>query len=229
MGDIIRIHLCKGYDRELSPVPAVRQREWFEDNRATKDHARHCLPLAMANSLGYYIRSPGTFRVRWDGDPAKRATVEAIEKSSHYEVDNHATFGGFTVQAKFIPVTDDPGDFVYVKGVPNERAMPYSCMEACIEAWWNVGHFGLVYLLNQPCDITVYMGQPIAQMILFKGRGGAAQMELVDGYPEGHRHWRAKRERPDYVKDLDYFKGRTSRGEDVPTHINTWKQATQFK
>lgn len=229
MGSIIRFHLDPSFDKELVPIPAVRHRDWWEDNQATSDHARHCLPLAMANSLGYYVKSPGTFRVKWNGDPNKRARIIPIEVSSHFEVDNHATFGGFTVQAKFIPVTDDPGDFVYVKGVPNERAMPYSCMEAAIEAWWNVGHFGIVYLLNQRCDFTIYMGQPIAQIFLYKGEAGAADIELVDGYPQGHEHWRQKRNRPDYVKDFDYFKGRNSAGVEIPTHINTWKQASQFK
>lgn len=229
MGDTIRIHLDPSFDKNLAPKPAIRHRDWFEDNGATRDHARHCLPLAMANSLGYYILSPGTFRVKWNGDHTRRARIKPMEVSSHYEVDNHATFGGFTVQAKFIPVTEDPGDFVYVKGIPNERGAPYACMEAVIEAWWNVGHFGLVFILNQACDITIYMGQPIAQMFLYRGEAGAAGVEFADGYPEGHEHWKAKRNRPDYVKDLDYFKGRNSAGVEIPTHINTWKQAGKFK
>lgn len=225
----IRIHLSPDFDQSLVPIPAVRHREWWEDNPATRDHAKHCLPLSMANSLGFYILSPGTFKVSWDGDPQKRAHIESIEKSSHFEVDNHAAFGSFTVQAKFVPVTDNPGDFVYIKGIPNLRGVPYSCMEACIEAWWNVGHFGLVFILNQPGEITIYWGQPIAHMFLYHGVAGTALGEVYEGYPEGHAHWYKKRTRSGYAKDLDYMRGLNSAGERIPTHITNWKDAGKYR
>lgn len=228
MGNRIRVHLHNTFDKDLAPVPAVRHREWWEDNRATSDHARHCLPLSMANSLGFYILSPGTFKVSWNGDVHSRANVQHIEKSSHYEVDNHAAFGSFTVQAKFVPVTDDPGDFVYIKGIPNQRGVPYSCMEAVIEAWWSVGNFGLVYMLNQPGEFIINKGQPIAHMFLYHGSAGAVVGELYEGYPEGFAEWQKKRSRPDYVKDFDYMTGRTSSGEKVNTHITNWKDAVKF-
>lgn len=228
MGDRISLHLSPDFDESLAPVRAERHRDWWEDNRATMNHAKHCLPLSMANSLGYYILSPGSFIVKWDGDYHKRATIEHIEKSSHYEVDNHASFASFTVQAKFIPVTDDPGDFVYIKGVPNERNVPYSCMEAAIEAWWNVGNFGLVFMLNQPGEFLIPMGKPIAQMFLYRGSAGAADLEMHRGYPEGHEHWQKRRSRPGYNKDLDYMRGLKSTGDKVPTHLTNWRDAGKF-
>lgn len=229
MGHRIRLHLAPNYDKTLAPMPAKKLRDWWEDNNRTKDHAKHCLPLSMANSLGYYIRSPGSFLVRWNGDVHAPAKVEVVERSSHYEVDAHAAFGSFTVQAKFVPVTDDPGDFVYIKGVPNERSMPYSCMEACIEAWWNVGNFGLVYLLNQPGEFMIHMGQPIAHMFLYHGAAGSADLELVDNYPEQHAGWYTKRTRPDYQKDLDYMRGLTFDGQKIDSHITNWRDAAKFR
>lgn len=228
MANKIHFHLAPDYDKSLAPVPAVKYRDWWEDNQATRNHARHCLPLSMANSLGYYILSPGTFRVSWNGDFKTRCVVETLEQCSHYEVDDHAAFGSFTVQARFTPVTEEPGEFVYIKGIPNERGMPYQCMEAAIEAWWMKGIFGLVFLLNRPGVFTVYMGQPIAQIFLYKGIGGAASMTLQDGYPSGHDVWMAKRSRPDYRKDFDYLKGKWPDGQDEPTHITTWKNAKKF-
>jgi len=229
MGERIQVYLSPGYDTELAPIPAIRYRNWWEDNRATENHARHCLPLSMANSLGFYILSPGTFKVTWNGDVHKRAVIEHIDKSSHYEVDDHASFASFTVQAKFIPVTDDPGDFVYIKGIPNMRGLPYSCMEAIIEAWWSVSNFGLVFIINQPGQFTINKGDPIAQMFLYHGVAGAAIGELHQGHPEGHKEWQAKRSRPEYVKDLDYLKGVKHTGQDVPTHITNWKDASKFR
>ena len=229
MGHRIRIHLAPGYDINLAPQPATKLREWWDDNRRTKDHAKHCLPLSMANGLGYYIRSPGTFIVSWNGDLHSPAKIDIIEKSSHCEVDCHAAFNSFTVQAKFVPVTDDPGDFVYIKGIPNERSMPYSCMEACIEAWWNVGNFGLVFLLNQPGEFMINMGQPIAQMFLYHGAAGSAEVELKNNYPDGYDAWIARRSRPDYRKDFDYMRGMTYNGEKIDSHIVNWKDAVKYR
>jgi len=228
MGNKIRVHLDDNFDQDLVPVPATRQRAWFEDNSSTRDHARHCLPLSMANSLGFYILSPGTFKVSWDGNVNRRAKIEHIEKSSHYDVDDHAAFGSFTVQTKFIPVTDDPGDFVFIKGIPNLRGLPYSCMEATIEAWWSVGNFGLVFVLNQSGEFTIQMGQPIAQMFLYHGAAGAAVGETYAGYPEGHENWNKRRSRPDYVKDLDYLIGKDPVGQKISSHITNWKDADKF-
>lgn len=229
MGHRIRIHLSDDFDASLAPIPAAKLKEWWEDNHKTLNHAKHCLPLSMANSLGYYILSPGTFIVKWNGDTQNDCTIEHIEKSSHYEVDAHAAYGSFTVQAKLIPVTDEPGDFVYVKGVANERGVPYSCMEACIEAWWNVGFFGLVFLLNQPGEFLIRRGQPIAQMFLYHGAAGSAEFETIKGYPDGHRHWLNRRSRPEYRKDLDYMRGLDSYGTKIDSHIATWRNATKFR
>jgi hypothetical protein len=102
-------------------------------------------------------------------------------------------------------------------------------MEAAIEAWWNVGNFGLVYMLNQPGEFTIHMGQPIAHMFLYHGVAGAAVGEVYDGYPEGHDHWNARRSRKEYVKDLDYMKGTNSAGEKIPSHLTNWKDATKFQ
>lgn len=225
----LTFHLSPNFDKSLVPIPANKFRDWWDDNNKTKDHAKHCLPLQMANSLGYYILSPGTFIVKWNGDVHSNAVITHIDKSSHYEVDAHAAFGSFTVQAKFIPVTHEPGDFVIVKGVANERCCPYYCMEAAIEAWWNVGNFGLVFLLNQAGEFMINKGQPIAQLFVYKALAAAAEVDFVSGYPEGHDGWLAKRNRPDYKKDLDYFRGSKYTGEDVPSHITNWSQAVKFE
>lgn len=227
MASKLRLHYTPDYDRRYAPIQAVKLKTWWDDNNRTRDHAKHCLPLNMANSLGWYILSPATFLVRWNGDFNKPADIEIGERCSHCVVDNHAAFGAFVVQPKFVPVTLRPGDFVFIKGMPNERGLPYSCMEACIEAWWSVGHFGLVYLLNQPGEFIVNLGQPIAQMFVLAGGPAAAEVEHVSQLPPGHAEWQARRSRPGYIKDLDYVKGVTASGMHVETHITGWAQARE--
>jgi hypothetical protein len=213
----------------LAPIQASKLKNWWEDNPKTVNHAKHCQPLTMANSLGYYILSPGTFKIIWDGDIQSDCIIEHIDKSHHYEVDVHATFGGFVVQPKFVVMTDEPGDFIYIKNIPNERFPFFTCMEACIEAWWSVANFGLVFMLNRPGEFIVFKGQPIAQMFLYKGYGGAATLVNHDNMPPEYGAWLAKRSRPEYTKDLDYLNGRKYDLSDVPTHIGSWSKADRFK
>lgn len=220
MGDTIHIHLPDNFDRSLAPIPAQRDRDWWSDNVKTNNHARHCLPLTMANSLGYYILSPGSFLVRWNGDHHSDAQVEVLESSSHCRVDNHAAFGSFTVQAAFIPRTEDPGDYVYIKGIANERGRPYSCMEAAIEAWWSPSNFGLVFLLNQPGEFLIGKGTPIAQMFLLRALAPAIVLEAQ--HP-GYAGWQARRDRSDYRKDHDYMCGRLPDGTEIEKHCSNWK------
>jgi hypothetical protein len=90
-----------------------------------------------------YILSPATFEVRWIGDPKDDADIDILEAASHAQVDSHAAHGSFTIQLRFIPMTSRPGAFIFIKGIPNERAKHYSCMEALIEAWWSPASFGV--------------------------------------------------------------------------------------
>lgn len=220
---MLTIHIPDNYDKSLLPIPASRYRDWWEDNYLTASHARHCLPLAMANSLGYYILSPGTFEVNWNGDLNTKADITHIETSSHYIVDNHAAFGSFAVQPSFIPVTQKPGEFVFIKGIPNQRCVPYRCMEACIEAWWSVGNFGLVFLLDHACSFRISKGEPIAQMFVLSDQTCSYPLKIENGLPEGHEDWKNKRYRKGYVKDFDYLKGYYPDGSKVDYHLTNWK------
>lgn len=218
----IKLHLMPGFDRRCLPVPPPRNKAWWQDNGRTRNHAQHCQPLAMANSLGYYILSPATFRVEWDGDVQAEAKLHILSEPQPGWVTTHAAFGSFVVQPGFIPTTEEVGDFVYVKSLPNERCLPYTCMEALVEAWWSSGQFGLVFLLNQPGTFMVSTGQPIAQMFLYKAAGGFAKLEVTDQMLAEHDAWAARRYRPGYTKDLDYMHGRHPDGRSEPTHITSW-------
>lgn len=225
---VISLHLLPNFDKRLLPVPAWKYRDWWQDNDKTRNHAQHCHPLAMANSLGYYVLSPATFVVEWNGDVRRNARIEIVEASSHCDIGTHAAYGSFTIQPGFVPMTSEAGDFIFVKGMPNERGLPYHCMEALIEAWWNPARFGLVFLLNQRGKFRIKLGQPIAQMFVYGAAGGFAEIRIVDGLPDEHRAWEQRRYRPGYAKDFDYMGGRHPNGHREPTHIVSWRKGKKF-
>jgi|GEM_PF-3508807 len=225
MGDHPRVALyCDPrYDPRFLPHPAEKGRDWWENDSKTRAHAHFCLPLLMANSLGYVIPSPGTFEVSWDGESDSDAIIAIKEIAAHSQVDGHSAHGSFTVQPGFIPRTQRPEEFLYIKGIPNRRA-PYTCMEALVEAWWNPARFGLVFLVNQAGSFVIHQGDPLAQMFVYEGRAGTAEFEVLQGYPRENQQWEQRRYRAEYRRDLDYLHGKHPNGHCEPAHVTSWQQ-----
>jgi tetratricopeptide (TPR) repeat protein len=204
----ITLFLPPEYDRSLVPVKASMTRRWLEEDRKTINHGRFCLPLSMGSGIGWYILSPATFTVRWDGDITHDATVEIHDKASHASIDCHSACGSFTVQAIFVPRTKRPGDYVVIKGISNQFRKPYQFLEAMLEAWWSPASFGLVGILNQACEFTIKKGEPLAQMYAIHMDQASYGLELRDGYAPYWQEWDEKRRDPSYTgRNMDYLKG----------------------
>ena len=209
---------------ELAPTKAQKQREWWQADPKTQNHALHCLPLTMANCLGYYILAPGDFNVSWDGSWDSDVVIDRPSRAAQGVVDNHSAHGAFTVQPGFIPKTDEVGDFIFIKGMPNYRDSWFTVLEALIEAWWQPAEFGIVCLMSRPGTFTVCRGEPIAQMFVYKAEGGFASLSTCRTPPPETDEWRQRRSRLDYRKDLDYLLGRHPDGTPEPTHLRMWKK-----
>lgn len=220
MGNIV-LYLT-GLADDLVPEPGSPKCSWWEEDITTSGHAHHCLPLTMANSLGYVVRAPGTFRVSWSGDVHAPVTVDLVDECV---VDNHSAAGSFTVQPGFVPRTTEVGDYLMVRPVPNVRGPWFIAMEALIEAWWQPGEFGLVCLMTRPGSFVVRRGDPLAQMCVYRAEGGSARLDVRRGVPAETEAWRERRYRPEYRKDLDYLLGRHPDGRPEPTHRRNWKHA----
>jgi cyclophilin family peptidyl-prolyl cis-trans isomerase len=221
----LTLFLPPDYDKSLAPVKANRLRNWWEKDAKTKDHARFCLPLTMAAGLGWYILSPATFRIEWDGNNEHDVKIDIVDGSSHAVIDNHSTFGSFTIQARFIPRTKRPGDFVYIKSLANEYRLPFYLLEGMVEAWWTPSNFGLVCMMNQPGKFIIKKGDPIGQMFVINAEQGLYDMAFRDGYPPGWQEWDEKRSSPSYTgRNMDYFKGLWPDGTEAHPHLKSWSK-----
>jgi|688.fasta_scaffold89796_2 tetratricopeptide (TPR) repeat protein len=219
----ITLFLSKNYDKRLLPVKAKHHRSWWEVDSKTRMHARFCLPLTMASGMGFYILSPATFTVEWDGNDKHDAEIEIIDACSHAVIDNHSSYGSFTVQSSFIPRTKQLGDFVYIKGIANSSQLPYVVLEAMIESWWSPSEFGIVCLLNQPGKFKIKKGDPLAQMIVVNSEQAFYELAVTDGYPPIYPEWKVKQDNPE--RNLDYFRGRLPDGTPVCPHFKSWANA----
>lgn len=202
----IKLFLIEPFDRSLLPVRASKLREWWEQDDKTKNHAKFCHPLTMANHLGFYILAPATFTIEWDGDLSHDANLELHQSSSHAVVDTHAARGSFTLQTQFVPVTDE-GDFIYIKSIPNVRR-PYCIMDAIIEAWWNPAHFGIVGLCNGPGKFMIKMGEPIAHMFILNDKGAESNLIVAGSDNDVLQRKEFLAKRLNYTqRQLDYLRG----------------------
>jgi len=214
----IELYLLQEYDKSLLPKKPELYKDWWEKDSKTTNHAKFCLPLVMANGLGYDILSPATFMVFWDGDQNKNAEVKILDKSSHTSIDNHSSFGSFTVQASFIPKTKE-GCFTFIKGIPNIRR-PFSVMEGLIETWWNPAHFGIVCLCNHAGHFTIEKGEPIARMIFMTDEYIKTNLSIKDNeYDIEHRKEFKEKRNNQKGHVLDYFKGLFPNGDKTTHHI----------
>jgi len=214
----IEIYLLEKYDKTLLPKKPDIYLDWWEKDQKTKQHARFCMPLLMANGLGYDILSPATFEIEWDGDENKNAQVNILDRSSHGIVDNHSAHGSFTVQTQFIPKTEE-GYFIYIKGIPNIRRS-FSVMEGMIEAWWNPANFGLVCLCNYAGKFIIKKGEPLARMLLIHQDAIKVNIEVKDNQFDvfQRKEWLEKRNKQ-VGHVLDYFKGLYPDGIPTEHHI----------
>lgn len=72
-----------------------KKREWFDDN------FYRCLPLSIANSYGFIIRSPYNFSVVWNGGNHPQDTRLFFDPNNKYNnligIDSHFGFGIVTI------------------------------------------------------------------------------------------------------------------------------------
>jgi len=221
----MELYLMEKYDKSLLPKKPEIYLNWWEEDPKTKNHAKFCMPLLIANGLGYDILSPATFEIEWDGDEKHDANVNIIDRCSHGFVDNHSAHGSFTVQAQFVPKTEE-GYYTYIKGIPNIRR-PFSVMEGLIESWWNPAHFGIVCLCNYPSKFTIKKGEPLARMVLLHQDAIKVSLEAKDDQFQifQRKEFLDKREKQ-VGHVLDYFKGLYPNGQKTEHHIkpNVFKE-----
>lgn len=219
----IKLYLYESFDKNFLPKKPEPIKSWWNEDNKTKNHANLCLPLIMANGLGFDILSPATFEVEWSGDEQEEAKIFSHEsKSFESLITNHSACGSFTVQTKFIPKTEK-GYFIFMKGIPNERRK-FSVMEGLVEAWWSPSTFGLVCLCNCPGKFKIEKGEPIARMVLLNEESLNVNLEISDGKENGideipqSKEFIEKRSKSTHHM-LDYFKGLYPNGEPVEYHI----------
>jgi hypothetical protein len=183
-------------------VPASRTREWMDKTPGA--FAYHCLPLVMANSIGWFILNDVPCEMEWDGtEPASGLKVwplgELSEKEAFMLPTSHFGSGVVTFHAEFMFVTDRKVSLI-TKGPANYPKHGICPLEGVIETDWLPYPFTVNWKLTaKNTRVRFERGEPIAQIFPWP----------FDAFDDFEPEIRMLQENPElYAKHEDYRKKR---------------------
>jgi hypothetical protein len=142
---------------------AQRARDWIED--LPDRFAYRCLPLAIANQVGWEILNPVAFTASWNG----RTGLDAIKIRFHGEssplIGSHFGHGVLTFTPGYLFRTTKSHN-LYVKGPANQPRDGIVALEGLIETDWAPFSFTMNWQFTRKrLKVTFEEGEPICNIL----------------------------------------------------------------
>lgn len=190
-------------DESLPLETAPRRRQWMED---TPDRfAYRCLPLVMANQMGWNVLCPDDFAAIWDGTPEKSGIEFEYPKWPCAAVQSHFGEGILTFTLGYL-VRTPPGHNLWCKGPANDPKDGIAPLEGVIETDWTPATFTMNWKFTRAHHrVEFRRGEPVCTLIPFP-RGYLAGFRPVirpiASDPELHRkHVAWSRSRSSFLRE----------------------------
>lgn len=225
-------------------VPELRaahlERDWMD---ATNHRfAYRCLPLNIANQLGWQIVSDTAFSVTWTGALTKEALTITIDGEAGFTAPvSHFGSGIFTFHTGYIFRTS-PGVSLLVTGPLNMPLHGVYALSGVVETAWSPFPFTMNWRVTAPCTDPVYFpkGHPICQIIpvgLEAMEEVVCDVQLLESNPDlkdQYEAWQHSRhdflmaERKPHEWQKHYFTGKRPDGASAETPHRTKLRLPQF-
>ena len=155
-----------GHCKDGKIVPASLRREWMTDSPG--QYAYHCLPLVVANQMGWFLLSPVTFTATWDGSDSADGVKIEFEDGYESSVKSHFGCGIITFDLPFL-FRSPPGINLWVKGPANRIKDGVQALEGVVETDWLSYTFTMNWKLTRP-GLPVMFGrdEPICMIVPIK-------------------------------------------------------------
>ena len=163
MRDDLEITAYEVIERPMTLRTAQRARDWMD---ALPDRfAYRCLPLAMANQVGWELLNPVDFTARWNGRPG----LDAIGIRFHGEpmplVGSHFGHGVLTFTPGYLFRTTKAHN-LWIKGPANRPKDGIAPLEGIIETDWAPFTFTMNWQFTRKrLKVTFEKDEPIACLI----------------------------------------------------------------
>ena len=148
------------------PMPiqtAHRRRQWMDD---TQDRfAYRCLPLSMANQVGWDILCPATFTARWNGKNGLDAIRISFDGPESPLVGSHFGHGVLTFSLGYLFRTSKSHN-IWVKGPTNCPKDGIAALEGLIETDWTPFTFTMNWQFTRKRHkVRFEKGEPVCTIV----------------------------------------------------------------
>jgi len=139
-------------------VPARAERAWMD--ATDQRFAYRCLPLTIANSMGWEMLCPMTFEADWNGGSGLDA-IEIAADSAEIEafVASHFGSGVLTFMTHYLFRTDE-GIGLNVRGSPNLPKDGIHALEGIVETDWLDFPFTMNWKFTRPGRVRFEKDEP---------------------------------------------------------------------
>ena len=163
MKDKLQITAYEVVEKPMPIRKAQRARDWIEE--LPERFAYRCLPLAIANQVGWEILNPVAFTARWNG----KEGLDAIRISFHDDpselIGSHFGHGVLTFSLGYLFRTTKSHN-LWVKGPANRPRDGIAPLEGVIETDWAPFTFTMNWqFTRRRHKVTFEKGEPIATVL----------------------------------------------------------------
>ena len=194
------------YEKGQRIVPGRQRRVWMDETRSR--FAYRCLPLTIANGIGWEILLPGKVRAEWNGGP-ELSDITIASDDPAWRPDqlalSHFGHGILTFPVSYLFRTD-PGIAVWARGVPNYFKDGIAPLDGVIETDWLSFTFTMNWQFTRPGQVVFEKDEPYCFITLVEYRAlddVVPEIVPLDEAPEVAAQYHAyKNARDDFNKGL---------------------------
>ena len=228
-------------------VPGRSDRVWMDETR--QRYAYRCLPLTIANSMGWEVLSPVGVRAEWNG--GVELDDIAIEIDAPWNngrlAASHFGHGILTFQLGYLFRTE-PGVGIWARGIPNLSKDGIAPLDGIIETDWMPFTFTMNWQFTRPGVVEFKKDEPFCFITLIGYRALEAvepEVIMLEKAPDIRDQFQAVRnsrmtfnenlkvQNPETVREgwqKWYYRGETPGGDTSPHHTSKIKlRAPKFR
>jgi hypothetical protein len=207
-------------------------RQWMDFT--IEKFAYGCLPLIIANEMGWDILCQTSFKALWNGNPTKDSIIIQYydEKNlMNNQAMSHFGHGVLTFHPNFLFKTES-GHNLYVKGVPNLVKDAIQPLEGVVETDWLPLSFTMNWKFTRPnIWIEFEKGEPIARIMPYprnyietfnptiRSLDSNEQVKMdLEHWSKDRREFIDGKGKDNRRMEKDYFKGVDKHGNKIVFH-----------
>lgn len=149
---------------------ATADRAWMDATE--KRYAYRCIPLAIANAMGWELLSPARLTAEWNGGPELTDLAIAVEDAAWGKdrlASSHFGHGILTFKTGYLFRTD-PGIGVWARGTPNRPKDGIAPLDGITETDWLTFTFTMNWQFTRPGRIVFERDEPFCFLSLIPYR-----------------------------------------------------------